>query len=73
LNEFLSTSVFLPSRVHQARHSIWNLRTRFSVFLEAYITARFCDTLAQAHNEPDSDAEYTEGITQLVIDNHNRQ
>ena len=67
MSRFLSANVLLPSRVHEGRHAIWTLRSRVSEYLEAYICARFADTLADCHDTPDSDPEFTDAATQLIL------
>jgi hypothetical protein len=49
------------------------LRSKLAAYLEAYLSARFCDTLAEAHNTHDSDTEFTDGATQLILANRNSQ
>jgi hypothetical protein len=59
--------VILPLRTQHARHAIWCLRSKLARYLEAYLSARCCSTLAEAHNTQDSDTEFTGGATQLIL------
>jgi hypothetical protein len=55
--------------VNVGRQAIWELRTRFSEYLEAYVAVRFCYTLAEATQRGDSDEEFTDGAIQLILAN----
>ena len=69
LSSFLSANVVVPSRVNVLRHAIWQLRARFSEYLEAYVACRFCNTLAEATQHADSDEEFTDAAVQLILAN----